>query len=81
MLLCEQQMHAESKEHLVEEMLLAIQKVWGYRCGCLQLCAPVFDFQHTLLALDIQDFCPVLSRRNWNLSLQLAANSAGLMMA
>jgi hypothetical protein len=27
-------MHAEGKGHLVEEMLLAIEKVWGYRCGC-----------------------------------------------
>jgi hypothetical protein len=28
---CRDQMHAEGKEHLVEEMLLAIEKVWGYR--------------------------------------------------
>jgi hypothetical protein len=31
-------MHAEGKEHLVEEMLLAIEKVWGYRCALLLLC-------------------------------------------
>jgi hypothetical protein len=38
-------LRAEGKEHLVEEMLLAIERVWGYRWDLLQLLLQTLNIQ------------------------------------